>query len=266
MSPMGLRDERDEAREDLRRERAKFNRKEDAREFARKRIAAAEERIAVREHNRSNVRNMDREQLIANLRRLIDGQDFDLNLRQRTDDELREALRRRITNHIKDDRREIENLQDQLKRLSRILGNTREDIRTIARRIRRLTKRIQAVPDVALNLAPGDPHWGGSAYIVMREMAPAEGVQPHSTKRTETYGNPGSDHHVSQVLAFAGDFRPDVNGAIRAAKAIGIGYNGYADDYKAYYITRAGHTFRVQIICANHGTGPHNHEGVERVN
>jgi len=70
-----------------------------------------------------------------------------------------------------------------------------------------------------------------------------------SEKRVETYGNPGSDHHVSQTNAFAIDF---------------LLVNDY-DAASAFYVKRGGNTFRIQIIAGTHGTGPHLHVGCRLV-
>lgn len=261
---MGLRDERSDAHKKKAQEKAKLNRKLDARRVAHKRIAAAKHRIRNREEQRQTCQHWDRARLLDALKRLVTDKDFEANLKDLPASELRSRLRERLTNHIKDDKREVENLEDQIKKLNRILGNTREDIRALWRRIKNLTKRIKDSKK-GINFSPGDPNWGGSRDIFWNEVVPAAGINPHSTKRSETFGNPGSDHHISQVLAYAGDFAPSVDRAIAIARRLGIGYNGYADDYKSYYIQREGVTFRVQIIAANHGTGPHVHVGIERV-
>ena len=261
---MGLKDERSDAHKKKAQEKAKLNRKLDARQQAHKRITAAKERIRFREEQRSTCQHWDRARLLAALKRLVTDKDFEANLKDLPEGELRARLRERLTNHIKDDKREIENLEDQVKKLGRILGNTREDIRSLLRRIKNLTKRIQDAKK-GINFSPGDPNWGGSRDIFWNEVVPAAGINPHSTKRSETFGNPDSDHYIGQLLAYAGDFLPSEARAIAIARRLGIGYNGYADDYKSYYITREGVTFRVQIVASNHGTGPHVHVGIERV-
>jgi len=159
---------------------------------------------------------------------------------------------------------------ESIKRLEKVVPNAREAWRKARSQVKRLVrkrkkrrkKKRKKERQDDIEFSPGSPHWGGCADIHADEVEPAYGAQSHSEKRSETYGNPTSDHHVSQVWAFAGDFPPSVAGAIRIAKGLGIGYNGYADDYKLYYIYREGRQIRVQIIASNHGTGPHVHSGL----
>lgn len=158
-----------------------------------------------------------------------------------------QAVKEQIEAH----ERRIDALRDALSRL-----------RSLLRRLRRKWRSNRVVVE------PGRPHWGGAQDILENEVDPVADRMGHyetSNKRTETYGNPGSDHHISQVNASAKDYSPGVAFAVAVAKALGVGYRGYWDDYKLYYIRRAGHTFRVQIIAANHGTGPHVHVGIELI-
>ena len=159
---------------------------------------------------------------------------------------------------------------ESIKELEKLVRSIRESIRkltsAIQRRVharaRRRKKKRKLEQEDDIVFSAGSTHWGGCADVHEDEVEPAAGTQAHSTKRTETYGNPTSDHHVSQVWAFAGDFPPSVDLAIRIARRLGIGYNGYADDYKLYYVYREGRQIRVQIIASNHGTGPHVHSGL----
>lgn len=153
----------------------------------------------------------------------------------------------------------IQRVNESIKRLKRKIPDIKEAIRKLTAWIKRRRRRNQRND---IEFSPGSPHWGGCADVYENELVPALG-RAHSTKREETFGNPGSDHHVSQVWAHAGDFASGVSIAIRIAKELGVGYSGYADDYKLYYIVREGRTIRVQIIAQNHGTGPHTHEGME---
>lgn len=84
-----------------------------------------------------------------------------------------------------------------------------------------------------------------------------------SRKRTETFGNPGSDHHVSQTLADAVDFRYTEAFGLRNNVMARLGVHG-VEDYGNYYITHDGLRFRIQPIAGTHGTGPHFHSGVRR--
>lgn len=128
-------------------------------------------------------------------------------------------------------------------------------------------KRRQADEKHSINITPGAPHWGGSADVAdifVRPVLKRHGIPETSTKRTETYGNPDSDHHVSQVLAYA------IDGGIANAYAVGdeigeaVGV-GTVDDYVSENFVEDGHTYRIQVIAATHGTGPHLHTGIRRV-
>lgn len=119
--------------------------------------------------------------------------------------------------------------------------------------------------------ASGRGAWGGSKSVIEREVVPVlerQGVPITSRKRWATYGNPGSDHHRSQLLAYAVD--GGVANAHGLADKIGrrlgiIGKGEHVEDYREYRIKRGGRVFRVQIIAGTHGTGPHLHVGVRRI-
>lgn len=116
-----------------------------------------------------------------------------------------------------------------------------------------------------VTIAAGSPHWGGSDDILRNEVEPVAaqwGYRPNSAKRTESFGNPGSDHHTSQTTASARDFPTGNNYALRDAIMRALGVGGPISDYGNYYITRGGRRYRVQPIAGTHGTGPHLHIGV----
>ena len=133
-------------------------------------------------------------------------------------------------------------------------------VKKLERLIRRVLKRKPA---------SGTGSWGGSKSIIVNEVLPVGAkwsIATTSKKRWETYGNPDSDHYRGNKDAFAVDFATDSNYAFAAdiGDALGIAYDGPGDDYRSFYIERAGHNFRVQLIAGTHGTGPHTHIGVKR--
>jgi hypothetical protein len=116
-------------------------------------------------------------------------------------------------------------------------------------------------------LTSGSPHWGGCEDIIQNEVLPIyvrHGVPITSGKRWETFGNPTSDHHMSQVNASARDAGTANNYSLRDEVMRALGVGGGISDYGAYYITRSGASFRVQPIAGTHGTGPHLHIGIRR--
>lgn len=129
-----------------------------------------------------------------------------------------------------------------------------------ARKLTGLLKR-------ASSIAPGPPAWGGSKRVIREMVAPIvaeHGIARTSAKRSETFGNPGSDHFVGNVLAYAEDYATDSNQAL--AQEIRTALDGGTHhDFEMFFIEVDGHTYRVQIIAQTHGTGPHLHVGVERV-
>lgn len=140
------------------------------------------------------------------------------------------------------------------------------------RALARLSKLLKAATELLKSLKPqiGEGAWGGSKSIVMREIVPvirAAGIPVTSFKRWETYGNPSSDHYRGNRTAFAVDAGTANNRslAVRVAKALGIPDADNLVEYRAYYIKRAGKTFRIQFIWSTHGTGPHLHIGVRLV-
>lgn len=134
--------------------------------------------------------------------------------------------------------------------------------RAIARRVKQL--RAEAVRRRA---TVSDRLWGGSRAVtneVIRSVGGRAGVT--SRKRMATFGNPGSDHHVSQLTADAVDF--DVRDAYDLADEISQRLGGPRDvaDFERFTIRRNGRDYRVQIIAGPHGgTGPHLHVGVRRI-
>jgi hypothetical protein len=111
--------------------------------------------------------------------------------------------------------------------------------------------------------------WGRSRGVtnriidIVRELHP--NVKVTSRKRVELFGNPGSDHHVSQLRADAVDF--DLVEAHVTADKISqrLGGPWNVVDYQRFNIRHNGRTFRIQLIAGVHGTGPHLHVGVRRV-
>jgi len=118
----------------------------------------------------------------------------------------------------------------------------------------------------------GTGPWGGCESILEREVVPAVARNrgpgyEGSGKRSETYGNPESDHHISQKDASARDFLLVADHSM--ARLIYGGLTGnspsaWPGDYADFYFKRAGRDFRGQIIASNHGTGPHLHVGIRR--
>jgi hypothetical protein len=119
--------------------------------------------------------------------------------------------------------------------------------------------------------ADGKGLWGGSKRVVTREVDPIverHGIRRTSGKRRETFGNPSSDHFVGNLTAFARDYATANNHDLKnkIGRKLGIVKKGESvQDYKAYYLRRGGRRFRIQLIAATHGTGPHLHIGVRRV-
>jgi hypothetical protein len=179
-----------------------------------------------------------------------------------------EGRKEELTQRIARLKRELERVRESIRELEKLIPDIRQAIRRLSADIQRRRRERRQRRKRKIDTSPYDPHWGGSEDILRREVLPVAasmGFARHSGKRDEDYGNPGSDHHVSQPIASAGDFPPSISLAVAIAKRLGIGYRGYADDYKLYYIQRDGHTYRVQIIASNHGTGPHVHVGIARV-
>lgn len=138
-----------------------------------------------------------------------------------------------------------------------------------ARAVRKLKRLIEKAKE-RLSRQTGRGPWAGTQSIIEREVIPVGnewGIPVTSTKRSETYGNPSSDHWIGNRGAYAADFATDSNYEFGRAigKALGVPYSGVGDDYREFFITRSGFQFRVQIICQTHGTGPHTHVGIRRV-
>lgn len=118
------------------------------------------------------------------------------------------------------------------------------------------------------SLLPGPPSWGGSKRLIREKVAPLverRGISRTSAKRSETFGNPGSDHYIGNVLAYAEDYATADNQALAQEIRSALDPGAAHQDYERFYTEFRGHTYRVQIIASTHGTGPHLHVGSERV-
>lgn len=137
--------------------------------------------------------------------------------------------------------------------------------------IKKLERKIKNEKAKPTRPRSGTGAWGGSKSIVQNEVMPIakkRGITPTSAKRWETFGNPSSDHYMLNTTAFAKDFATTNNYTFAKAifsKLTGRPGSEWGGDYSFFYISRAGRSFRVQIIAGTHGTGPHLHIGVRRV-
>lgn len=137
------------------------------------------------------------------------------------------------------------------------------------RRSRQLLRRHRAKAHNlkrAIQRATTDNLWGGcrgvTNYVI---QIVGKRARVGSRKRTATYGNPGSDHHVSQRDADAVDFRIANAHTLKNEIARKLGRPLPVADYESFPIKFRGKAYRVQIIAATHGTGPHLHVGVRRI-
>ncbi len=113
------------------------------------------------------------------------------------------------------------------------------------------------------DLSPGAPGWAGSRGVTDEIIRIVAGRAPvTSRKRTDTLGNPSSDHYVGNTTADAVDFGTATNYALRNEVMRRLGVTASIVDYGSYYIYRYGRRYRVQPIASTHGTGPHLHFGV----
>jgi hypothetical protein len=171
---------------------------------------------------------------------------------------LRDKLRRR---------KSARERQAKLYRKNRRRGHAKA-VRTHNGAIAKLRKLIKRA--VLRRPESGTGPWQGCQSIATNEIIPIGrkwGIPVTSRKRSETYGNPSSDHYFGNTNAYAVDFGTDSNYAFGAAigDALGVPYNGAGDDYAEHIISRAGRQFRIEIVCGTHGTGPHTHVGIRRV-
>lgn len=145
-------------------------------------------------------------------------------------------------------------LAERLRESRRLLRARRQDLATFRRK---LSGRL----------------WGGSRAITNEVIAIVGGrASVTSRKRVETFGNPDSDHHISQLVADAVDFGIAEAHALKDEISSRLGGPWHLADYGSFHVTRKvglfrrrTRTFRVQIIAGTHGTGPHLHVGVRRV-
>lgn len=134
------------------------------------------------------------------------------------------------------------------------------------RRSRAAIKRLKQLrAEVVL---AGRPWWGGGKRIIRDEVWPivkSAGIAPTSGKRSETFGNPGSDHFILNIWAFAKDFATGNNQSLAQKIRSKLTPGQTHHDYEEFYFERFGHTYRGQIIASTHGSGPHLHIGIRRV-
>lgn len=141
-----------------------------------------------------------------------------------------------------------------------------------SRAVRKLKRLIDRTID-RLRRQSGRGPWGGSKSIIDREVIPVAtryGAPVTSLKRAAdhplTIANPGSDHSALATNAYAADFGTVDGAPIAFAIAAELGITGYSTgNFSNYYIERAGHEFRVQILWAVTGHFDHVHVGIRRV-
>jgi hypothetical protein len=135
------------------------------------------------------------------------------------------------------------------------------------RKLRRLIRRY-----ISRHPESGTGAWGGSKSIVTNEVLPVArryGVPVTSRKRAATdpltIANPSSDHSILSTESYAADLGTYEGSALAYAIAHALGISGYTTGtYASHYITRAGKTFRVQILWAVEGHFDHVHVGIRR--
>jgi hypothetical protein len=163
--------------------------------------------------------------------------------------------------HAKNDRKR-KAYERKARRSSELGAKIVDEQRTLIKRRSKLQAALRVAKKASGSVT--DNLWGGSRGVTNEIIRIVGGRAPvTSRKRVETFGNPGSDHHVSQRTADAVDFgiANAYNLAREIARKLGGTWNG---DYDSFTIVRKGKTFRVQGIAAVHGTGPHLHYGVRR--
>lgn len=143
-----------------------------------------------------------------------------------------------------------------------------------AKRHTKAIRKLKRLIKKALNRRPksGTGDWAGTKSIAVNEVIPVAkrfGVPVTSRKRSASHplsiSNPSSDHNAANEDAYAVDFGTYDGSALAHAIAKNLGITGYSDgSYVGHYITRAGRTFRVQILWAVEGHYDHVHVGVKR--
>ena len=139
------------------------------------------------------------------------------------------------------------------------------DKKALAKKLAAARKRHRVVA------TPGAPHWGGGDDIIRAECDPVAahyGAPVTSRKRSASdplsLSNPGSDHNEANTTASAADYGTFSGAPLAHAIANALGISGYSTgNYNAYYIKRAGHRYRVQILWAVEGHFDHCHVGIK---
>lgn len=141
-------------------------------------------------------------------------------------------------------------------------------------RRKRAVKTIRKLKRQRRKLQKDKLRMDGATAIVKYEVIPLldlAGVPVTSRKRWATFGNSSSDHYMGNTNADAVDGGTTENYELgtRIKRSLTGDANTKMVDYEDFFITRAHtgseETYRVQIIAATHGTGPHLHIGVKRV-
>lgn len=138
----------------------------------------------------------------------------------------------------------------------------------LARRARGKRRRIAHRHAIA-----AENQWGGCRKVTNEIIRHVErrrpGTRITSRKRSETFGNPSSDHYVGNTDADAVDFARVNDQTLMDGVAADLGGPSDVADFQAFTITRRVRlrrkAFRVQLIAVTHGTGPHFHAGVKVV-
>jgi len=155
--------------------------------------------------------------------------------------------------------------------------NVKQALAAVKRRRRRVKVRTKQLKGARRKLENAkqklarvkrdNAQWGGSRAVTNQVVAIVDGrARVTSRKRRATFGNPGSDHHVSQTTADAVDFGIAEAHWLKNEISRKLGGPGALADYGTFNVRRrGGSTYRLQIIAGTHGTGPHLHVGVRRL-
>lgn len=135
-----------------------------------------------------------------------------------------------------------------------------------------LSKRRKQVAEAERVVArhSASTQFGGSRAVTDEVVRIVGGRAPVTSRKRPanhplSIGNPSSDHSGQNTLADAVDFGIAEAHSLKNEISRKLGGPAQLADFGSFVTRRNGHSYRVQIIAGNHGTGPHLHVGVKRV-
>ena len=131
-------------------------------------------------------------------------------------------------------------------------------------------RQLERARQALARIRRDEAQWGGSRAVTNEVIRIVDGrARVTSRKRAAgdplSIANPSSDHSGQNTTADAVDFGIAEAHWLKDEISRKLGGPTTLTDYGSFNVRRNSRAYRVQLIAATHGTGPHLHVGVRRV-